>query len=1110
MNVKDLENKFLTSEKTSHFLRSIKSAKSVIAKNIYGGARLFIINHLFKQTGQTVLCIAPNEEEGKGLFDDLKSFAFDDVEFFPMLGRQTWGETGPLASVVGRRLYTIQSLLAKKKIIVTSSQALLEKTAHPETIRQNLLRLTPGTTIYFDNFIQQLVRMGYVREDQVDRPGEMSVRGGIVDIFPLDFILPVRIEFWGDQIESIRNFNVENQRSIQPCAEIFIIPLSAGGPYCAYDEHPVGTLSFQSTILDFLPSNSIIVLFDQVVVFRELENYQHEISIRLETFSKDHHTFSLDYPNFYTGFQALEKRLLSFINVNFSIFPVDSTNESIDFKTNKNNNFLSNLQLFKKELEFHSVNNALFLLCESDSQTNRMRDLLWQEGFPNSLEIETLNISEGFQWPEQGLYVYTNRELYGRKKIPKPDITENRLISLNFLISLKRGDYVVHTDYGIGLFQGLQRIAALGKERECILIEYQNHEQLFVPLEKMDRIQKYSSRDGVTPHLSRLGTKRWEATKQNAKKRIKEIAQQLIKLYAIRKMTEGYSFLKDNTLQKELEASFQYEETMDQLTAIDDIKRDMESSKSMDRLVCGDVGYGKTEVAIRAAFKAINNDKQVAVLVPTTILAQQHFTTFRNRLALFPVNIEVLSRFKTPSEQKQIVNGLATGEIDLVIGTHRLVSDDVKFKNLGLLIIDEEQKFGVVHKEKLKILKATVDTLTLSATPIPRTMHMALIGARDLSLINTPPHNRLPIKTEVCRFDIEFIREIILKEIGRGGQVFFVHNRVETIYGIASMLKESIPEVTISVAHGKMDAADLEKIMFSFSAGSIQCLVCTMIIESGIDLPNVNTLIVNRADKFGLSQLYQLRGRVGRSDHQAYAYLLIPPVKKLTRNAIKRLQTIQEMAHLGSGYKIAMRDLEIRGAGNVFGAQQSGYVDALGYELYIKIIEEAIQELRNEMNMDTKPTTKEEEFETRIEMNVDAFLPESYVISATERVDIYRRLIEAKDIQTLNQLLDELIDRFGPAPIPVLNLFNYIAIKILAKKAKLSNIFLNERKLIGQFAVDYIPVGEHFRPWLGKMLQKVDKEIELRQEKNNLYFEIKFGPKEDLMEATKNFLQTII
>lgn len=1110
---------FLESNQISELIAHHPDDSSTVeVTGLVGSARAFAVASVFEKLDKNILCLLPTQSEALDFYQDLIILCDEKaVQFYPAHDRQVWSEVGPLSADVGRKMRVLRGLFeTTEKIFVSSPQALMEKVANPEKALDNKISLEAGLLINFAGLIEKLVGYGYVREDRVDRPGEMSVRGGIIDVFLFEYENPFRVEFFGDEIESIREFNVETQRSIQRCTILEIYPLSIAGPFGPFDEQPIEALPFDCNFLDWIKPDTIIFSIDPPLIAKEFEDYEKQVSVRLESFIEEHSLDDLPFFNYYSSIQVIEKRIAGFPGINVKSFS-QTGKRVVHFNTISNGQFGGNLGLFKKEMDkdislLGSGAKGLFaLLCDSEAQENRIRELFQQEGIATDLKIETANLSSGFQWTDQNLSIYTNREIYGRVRPARRDKLESRSIALRELAKINIGDFVVHTDYGVGIYRGLKKIKAYGKKRECLKIEYQDGDMLYVPLEKMDLVQKYSSKEGVVPHLSKLGTAAWEKLKKRTKENVKEVAKKLIKLYAVRRMRPGCAFSKDSIWQKELEASFQYEETIDQFAAINDVKNDMEKSRPMDRLICGDVGFGKTEVAIRASFKAINDGKQVAVLVPTTILAQQHFTTFSERLSRFPIKIEMLSRFKSKKEQSEIVNKLSTGEIDLIIGTHRILSKDINFSNLGLLIIDEEQKFGVMHKEKLKLIKESVDTLSLSATPIPRTMHMSLMGAKDLSIINSPPTNRIPIKTEICRFDKEFLREVILQEIDRGGQVFFVHNRVQSIYGIANVLREILPEITISVAHGQMKSHDLEKIMMSFTNGKIQCLVSTMIIESGIDMPRANTLIVNRADRFGLSQLYQLRGRVGRSDQQAFAYFLIPPVKKLTRTAIKRLQTIQELTHFGSGYKVAMRDLEIRGTGNIFGASQSGFVDALGYDLYTKIIEETIQGLKEELNM--LPAAEKNavpEVDSKIEISVDAFLPDDYVRSGSERVDIYRRLVESKSEKGILELQTEVEDRFGKMPEAAQNLFDYVLAKRLAKMAKVEKLSFKENRIEGKFAKEWIPAGEQFRPWLGRIIQSAGDKIELKQDENDLFFTLKFNHKEEGISTAKKFLQSII
>ncbi len=1110
---------FARSQAVGRLEAAVTAGENIILRGCQGAARPFLARRLLQSAHSTFLCLFPAADEAKQFYDDLvELLPPETLALFSPHGKQMWNEVGPLSTVVGQRLTALTTLLRREPaLIVTSAPALLERVADPARVSAAVIRLERGMDYAFPRLIEELVHIGYTREMRVERPGEMAVRGGIIDLFLFEETHPIRIEFWGDQIESMRYFDIESQRSLIPLESIVLLPLSAGGLYGPAQDPPFDQLPLTALLTDYLPPDARLFLFDNILISNELENFEKEYSVRFDTFLQDHPAEGGHFSAFYSD----RKSILEIINtsqiIELKTFNTQSSLSELELSTFRNNHFAGNLKLFFKEVEAHreaarqqGITPVVAVLCDSEAQTGRLRELLAREEM-GEIAVETLNLAEGFQWPEEQLFLYTDRELYGRIRLRKQDKTTRRMVSFADLLKLQEGDYVVHIEYGVGIFQGLKQIEAYGRTRECIQIEYANGDKLYVPLEKMDQVQKYSSRDGYVPVLNKLGGKEWDKLKSRTKARVKQVAEQLIRLYAVRKLKAGHPYPADSIWQKELEASFIYDETIDQLNAVNEIKMDMEKPVPMDRLVCGDVGFGKTEVAVRAAFKALTDGKQVAILVPTTVLAQQHFATFSERLARFPVRISVLSRFKNPRQLAELIQQVGRGEIDLIIGTHRLLSKDVHFKDLGLLIIDEEQKFGVLHKERLKMLKANVDTLTLSATPIPRTLHMALMGARDMSLINTPPGNRLPIVTEVCRFEREHVREVILREVERKGQIFFIHNRVATISGIHQLLCELVPEVTFAVAHGQMEGPELERVMNSFAEGRIQCLVCTMIIESGIDVPNANTLIVNRADRFGLAQLYQLRGRVGRSDHQAYAYFLIPPLRKLTRTAIKRLQTIQECSHLGSGYKIAMRDLEIRGAGNIFGAEQSGFVDALGYELYAKIIEEAIRELREELNLAPQPREEVQvAMESRIEMKGEAFLPPDYVEVASDRVDIYKRLIEAKTMPAIDDLEREVLDRFGPLPEAARNLLDYVRIKMLARLSKVEEIASKDGKISGKFFAAAVPKGEQFRPWIGKIVQKACYPFELRQVQNCLQFEFRAESGLAPLAQIKKFLESII
>ncbi|MBN1560080.1 transcription-repair coupling factor [candidate division KSB1 bacterium] len=1091
----------------------VEQHRNVTVATLAGSATAFLISSLHQRLRRKFFCVCESESQAEHFFADIRELVDDEkVVYYPALGAKLWNELGPLRSQVGGRILALDALMTKTaRFFITAAPALLEKVADPADVELYSLSLQVGDTTPFDLFVKQLVEMGFSREERVDIPGEMSVRGGLVDVFLFERPNPFRIEFWGDTIESIRSFDAETQRSVEKCSALRILPLGCAGPYGPVEARTLLDLDLKCTVFDYLDEEFVLWLENKALIQAALRDHERQAMVHFESVAEAGAPDEPAYGDYYSSADELDERLQKRPVIQVKPF-ADQDENAIHFGIRENGHYGGNLKLFRQDFDHLLSTKAppvVCLVCDTDSQRDRMIELFREEGFPPLIHICTLNLSHGFSWPAKNLHVFTTRELYSRIRMHALSPVQRGSVSFRERLSIKKGDYVVHNDYGVGSFGGLEKIKAYGKVRECLTLFYQDGDKLYVPLEKMDQVQKYSSAEGAVPVLNKLGSPNWERLKKRTKKRMREITEDLIKLYATRKMRPGYAFSEDTVWQKELEASFQFEETVDQLSAIAEVKKDMQAAQPMDRLICGDVGYGKTEVAVRAAFKAVTDGRQVAILVPTTILAEQHFATFQQRLAQFPVLVEVISRFKTTGQQKNILEKLANGEVDIIIGTHRLLSKDVQFNDLGLLIIDEEQRFGVIHKEKIKLLKQTVDTLTLSATPIPRTMHLALMGAKDMSIINSPPHNRLAIKTEVSRFDRELVREAILREMDRGGQVFFVHNRVQSIHGVSALLNEIVPEANIAVAHGQMKGHQLEKIMLQFIEGKVHVLVCTMIIESGIDMPNANTLIIHRADKFGLAQLYQLRGRVGRSDQQAYAYLLIPSMRKMTRDAIKRLQTIQEYSELGAGYKIAMRDLEIRGAGNVFGAEQTGFINALGYELYTKIIQETIAEIRRDLNMNDDVQV-DDSFAAKVECDADAYLPENYVTSSAERVDIYRRLVRARKATEVDDMRTELLDRFGDIPAQAQNLIDYILIKMAARQLRLKKVTIHNGRLSGEFDYAAIPQGDKFRPWLADIIRQAPDSFELLHGEEKLGFAMTMSRKETNLTDAKKFLQSML
>lgn len=1048
---------------------------------LYGSSKTFFLSALFEISRFSILAIFPEQEEAERIAEELESLLQDGVRFFP--GSEIHEKD--LALINPRRASTqmevLRGLLANEiKIVLTTAEGAFLKVVSPSFVKASQIRLAPGNEIGFENLVQRLVEYGYTRESVVERPGEMSIRGGIVDIFPFTGEEPHRIEFFGDRVESIRVFDISTQRSISKVQELVVVPSIASSDHRS------------SSLLEYFSDSSIFLIEDIDLLYSQVKK-AHEDHGRTDL-------WDLDF---------IENRLRSRCVIFHSMLSSHFETIDVGFRS------VSKFGLGPKE-----IRRQLFALCAeaeeviltspTEDQQLRLKEYLtFEETLPKNLHFEIAPIHLGFAIPEVRLWVYTEYDLFGRvhRRKRKPRFREG--IPIRELSSLNPGDFVVHVDHGIGKYLGLQQIKVGNVEKECVAILYQDGDKLYVPVEKLERVHKYRAKEGASPALSKLGGTHWETLKKKTKESIKAIAKELIELYSARQALEGWAFSPDTVWQKELELSFQYEETPDQLKAIEEVKQDMERPRPMDRLVCGDVGYGKTEVAIRAAFKCVMDGLQVAILVPTTVLAQQHFRTFSERLGAFPVVGEMLSRFRSRKEQKEILQKTAQGKVDILIGTHRLLSKDVKFKRLGLLIIDEEHRFGVRHKETLKMYRKTVDVLTLSATPIPRTLYFSLTGIRDMSLINTPPKDRRPIITEVLPFSERVVEEAIRRELNRGGQVFYVFNCIHSIYGVARMIERLVPGIRVAVAHGRMGEDELEQVMLDFDAKKYDCLVTTTIIESGLDYPNVNTLIVHRADQMGLAQLYQLRGRVGRSDQQAYAYLFTPPFELLTHEAIQRLRTIEEFTELGSGFQIALRDLEIRGAGNLLGVEQSGNMEAMGYEMYLKLVEQAIQELKREM----QPKEIEvplPEMECEVQFHIDAYLPRNYVSDETLRVNLYRRVAELREENELESFSQELVDRFGTIPHEAFNLLEAMRLRILGTKQGLKKIVVDKDNILVIFNESFVTsftTPENFSKKLKSIVEKSPYPVRFVQKKD-FGIQIRFSNGQPLYVA-KKILQTL-
>ena len=976
-------------------------------RGISGSLMAFVGAYLFQKLQGQVLLIVPDQERCEQLRDDCATLLDSQLVYMYTAGPSHAGiqldVSAPIAQVE-----TLRALSKGERIlIIASAEALTVKIPASTEFSRRIIEMEVRKEYPFEQLLATLASLGFEKKDFVEEYGDYAVRGGILDVFPFVGDNPIRFEFWGDTIESIREFDALSQRSIR---ELQTASVVANIYYDFPNNDTTQTINsmvatkFQATLFDYLIPNALVIFDEPLLIEREIDEL-----------------FQEGYQNIF-DWKGINECVKSYRRLLHSTISSHDSSSIIDFRCNPQPPIGGSVKRLVEQIVRLSTDNySIYLACDTKDEGERLNELIEEElTAPNNNNRELLerdsasdllgekseggsnpNIEDtntsivdnhspisyqllpealhsGFIFQPAQIAIFTEHQIFGRLK--RRGLNKRRKfkgISQKELQQLQRGDFVVHQEYGIGKFAGLQKIKLRDIETEVMKLLYEENDSLYVNINFINRVQKYSSREGYTPKLSKLGSLDWERLKSRARKKIKDIARDLIRLYARRKHEPGFVFSPDTHWQKELEASFIYEDTADQTKATLDVKQDMENPSPMDRLICGDVGFGKTEVAVRAAFKTVMNSKQVALLVPTTILAQQHFNTFLDRVGRYSVCIESLSRFRTKKEQTTILDALKAGRIDILIGTHRILSKDVIFKDLGLLIIDEEHRFGVKAKEKLRQFRAIVDTLTLTATPIPRTLQFSLMGARDLSLINTPPRNRLPIQTEIAQFDLQLIREAIMKEIHRGGQVYFVHDRVQNIDLILAMLEEHIPKVRFHVAHGQMKGHELEKTMMNFLEKKFDVLICTKIIESGIDIPSVNTIIINRADRFGMAELYQLRGRVGRSNVQAYAYLLTPPLSILPRQTLRRLQAIQEFTELGSGFNLAMRDLEIRGAGNLLGGEQSGFILEMGFEMYQRVVEEAVQELKEEefKELITSVISQTKKTETIIE--TDIALPET-------------------------------------------------------------------------------------------------------------------------------------
>lgn len=1110
-----------------------------------------------------ILLVTYDFGKAKKLYSDLRNFLGDKVYFYNKKDPVFFKLDSYSLDIENSRLEILsKSQKNEPMLVVTTIETLGEKIIHPSIFNDKTIKVTYNKDIEIKSLTKKLLEIGYKREDMVEDKGQFSIRGGIIDIYCPDNDFPYRIELFDVEVDSIRTFNPDNQRSLKnleeiiipPARELFILDqdkeniirqiknelslsekkfknqteslknleekflylieeINESSNIANIDlAKPFISEKYTGSILDYFSKDTYVVLDELDRLERSFEDFRERFLFQITDLLESGQVFS-QHSQMYLSFNKIvdnleENNLLikTILAKRISYFKPVSI---FKYSTKTVPVFNKKIDLFVEELN-HLLYRGykVIILTSNQEQGQRVKDNLFDHGIVSSYSedldrdiksgqvVITLgDISSGFEYSDIKFILLSNNELYGSMKPKLREKTKSKKTHLNFS-DLKPGDYVVHENHGIGRYLGTEQLNVQGVKKDYLTISYRGNDKLYVPVDQMNFIQKYIGSEGAQPKITKLSSQEWSKTKNQVKKAIEDMAEELLELYAKRESLQGHKFSKDTIWQGEFEDAFPYEETPSQLRSIQEIKKDMENTKPMDRLLCGDVGYGKTEVALRACFKAVMDNKQVAFLVPTTILAQQHYETLKDRFKDYPISIEVLSRFRSKKQQEAATKGLAAGTVDIVVGTHRLLSKDIKFKDLGLLVVDEEQRFGVKHKEKLKSIKTNVDVLTLTATPIPRTLHMSLVGIRDMSVLDEPPRQRNPIQTYVVEFNEDMIREAILKEIYRDGQVYFVYNRVKTIDKIAIALQKLVPEAKVRVAHGQMGESKLENIMTEFIDNQFDILVSTTIIETGLDIPNVNTIIIYDADKMGLSQLYQLRGRVGRSNRIAYAYFTYEKDKVLTEIAEKRLNVIKEFTEFGSGFKIAMRDLQIRGAGNLLGTEQHGHMDAIGYDLYVKFLNQSIRRLKGEKI--------EEEINTTIELDISGYIPKSYIRNEDQKIIMYKKINSIKTKEDKSDIIDELIDRYGDVPEDVENLLDVSYIKSKAQNVGVESIYQNQRFIVLEFK-DQTFVGK-------ALLMNISKEYGQRiyfDMSEKILFKYRYGkkPLQELSELIDNIAE---
>ncbi|SFC67110.1 transcription-repair coupling factor [Clostridium uliginosum] len=1161
MRLKGLLEPLEASTELQNIIKFIQEKRHPIG--VYGiseSGKGCMIDSIFENVDKSIAIVAQSDMEAKNIYEDLILYT-NEVYYFPIKETVFYNIDAISGDLRWARLKVIKEILNnKKKIIITSIDAFTGNYTPHKRFLDYSMNIKQGDKIDFNEIILKLVECGYERVEIVDGKGQFAVRGGILDVFPTGSTYPYRVELFGDEIESIRIFNTESQRSIDKVKSFEIFPakeiiVSKEGVQLAKDRllnelNGILLADKQKERVDKLRKivNSNIELLEESLTFETIDSYLPYFYDKTETlfdYFKDYF-FIIDdakrcegklestYLEFRESFTAFlergdilpgqEKLLVSKETVLESFEQRDTLFfEALNKKSkflepveiiNVVQSTLSNYQgqlsllisdiLDKKEKGYKTL-----ILSGTRARGERLVDTLRERGVESSYKdtVDEIQFGEvvitfgnqlkGFEYPQYKICVISDKEVFGeaKRRLKNRNTKKKGISKIKSFTDLKPGDYVVHVNHGIGVYKGIKQIEVAGHKRDYLDIIYDKGDKLYVPVDQLDLIQKYIGSEGKNPKVTKLGGTEWQKAKAKVKKSINDIAEDLIKLYATRATLKGYKFSRDTQWQRQFEDEFPFEETPDQLTSLEEIKKDMESDKAMDRLLCGDVGYGKTEVALRAAFKAVMDGKQVALLVPTTILADQHYKNMKKRFSDFPVKIDMISRFRTAKQQKVTMQSVKEGNLDILVGTHRLVSKDIQFKDLGLLVVDEEQRFGVAQKEKIKNIKKNVDVLTLSATPIPRTLHMSLTGVRDISIIETPPEERYPVQTYVVEQNDQLIRDAILREIGRDGQVYFVYNRVEDIDKMAKYIQGLVPESKVAVTHGQMTERQLEKEMVSFMDKESNVLVCTTIIETGIDIPNVNTIIVYNSDKMGLSQLYQLRGRVGRSNRIAYAYLLYTKDKVLTEVAEKRLKALKDFTELGSGFKIAMRDLEIRGAGSMMGSSQHGHMASVGYDLYCRMLEDTVKLIKGDIS--------KEPIETTVEIKVDAFISESYIDDEIQKIEIYKKIAAIENLEDYNDIKEELEDRYSKIPEPVYNLMDIAYIKSRAKQLFIEEIKETQKEILFKFAY-----GEDGYKNIFKMLIENYKDSVMLKFGSKPYFSFRLKDikKENMLEFLKGIL----